>query len=174
MRVVRWAVLASVVVVACGAAYRFALRSPTSSGLAPANAAEQAAPVRLLSAAPGAPWTGESRRAGAGRHATGVAVNADPCRGRRHGPSDRFGADQAAPRQPDREGPRRGGRPGQLKATCCSCWISAPQRATRSDRAQIRKAQAQVAQAKRDCSRSGDLMTKGAGDRRDARHLHQP
>lgn len=165
MRMVRWAVLASVVVAACGAAYSYRNEVAQKLGLsAPANAAEQGSSSPAASAQP----QGRRGRAnpGAGVPVVTAAAVAKPMPVliEAVGTVQAIASVQIKPRLDSQimkvlveEGALV--KEGQL-------LFELDQRTLKAQlaqiEAQIRKDQAQVAQAKRDSSRSEDLLGKGA------------
>jgi multidrug efflux system membrane fusion protein len=163
MRLVRWAVLASVVVVACGAAWIFRAEVAQKLGLAPANAAEQGA-----SPAASAQPQGRRGRANPGGPipviTTVVTPKSMPILIEAVGTVQAIASIQIKPRLDSQimkvhveEGAlvKEGDMLFELDQRTLKAQLAQIE-------AQIRKDQAQVAQAKRDTTRSEDLVAKGA------------
>ncbi len=163
MRLVRWAVLASVAVVACGAAWMFRAEVAQKLGLAPANAAEQGS-----SPAASAQPQGRRGRANPGGPipvvTTTVAPKSMPIIVEAVGTVQAIASIQIKPRL-DSQIMKVHAEEGALVKEG-DMLFELDQRSLKAQlaqiEAQIRKDQAQVAQAKRDSSRSEDLMAKGA------------
>lgn len=163
MRLVRWAVLASVAVAACGAAWLFRAEVAQRLGLAPANAAEQGS-----SPAASAQPQGRRGRANPGGPVpvitTSVVPKSMPILIEAVGTVQAIASIQIKPRL-DSQIMKVHVEEGALVHEG-DLLFQLDQRTLKAQLAQIeaqmRKAQAQVAQAKRDSSRSEDLMAKGA------------
>ena len=165
MRLVRWAVLASVAVIVCGAAYSFRNEVAHKLGLsATANAAEQGSSSPAASAQPQG-RRGRANPAGAVPVVT-VTVTAKPMPilVEAVGTVQAIASIQIKPRLDSQimkvlveEGAlvKEGDMLFELDQRSLKAQLAQIE-------AQIRKDQAQVAQAKRDSSRSEDLLGKGA------------
>jgi len=166
MRLVRWAVLASMAVVICGAAYAYRNEVAHKLGLsAPANAAEQDGSSPAASAQP----QGRRGRLNPGGPVpvvtTTVAPKAMPIIVEAVGTVQAIASVQLKTRIDSQivkvnveEGAlvRQGDLLFELDSRTLRAQLSQIE-------AQIRKDQAQLEQAKRDSTRAGDLLTKGAG-----------
>jgi len=165
MRLVRWAVLASVAVIVCGAAYSFRNEVAHKLGLsATANAAEQGSSSPAASAQP----QGRRGRANPAGAVPVVTVTATakpmPILVEAVGTVQAIASIQIKPRLDSQimkvlveEGAlvKEGDMLFELDQRSLKAQLAQIE-------AQIRKDQAQVAQAKRDSSRSEDLLGKGA------------
>jgi len=172
MRLVRWAVIASVAVVACGAAWMFRAEVAKKLGLAPANAAEQG-----KSPAATAQPQGRRGRANPGGPipviTTVVAPKSMPILIEAVGTVQAIASIQIKPRLDSQimkvlveEGAlvKEGDMLFELDQRSLKAQLAQIE-------AQIRKDQAQVAQTKRDSSRSGPAR-QGRRDGRCPRYQH--
>jgi multidrug efflux system membrane fusion protein len=164
MRLVRWAVLASVVVAVCGAAWTFRDQLAQKLGLSAANAAEQAGSSPAASAQPQG-RRGRANPGGAVPVVTiAVATKPMPIMIEAVGTVQAIASIQIKPRLDSQimkvlveEGAlvKEGDMLFELDQRSLKAQLAQIE-------AQIRKDQAQVAQTKRDSSRSEDLLGKGA------------